>query len=104
MSIMVWDLRGAILKKEERESSRLADFELKHRVRTMRLLARSFSLDERSLVALVAKGDDEAALAAIASTHGTEGTTLREAFAQCGEEPRSQLIRELGNPAPCRPR
>lgn len=100
--LMVWDLRGALLKKEERESARLADFEFRHRVRTMRLLARNFGLDEEPLVKLVAKGDDEAALAVLASAHRIEEITLREAFARCAEEGRTQLICELGNPAPYR--
>jgi prolyl-tRNA editing enzyme YbaK/EbsC (Cys-tRNA(Pro) deacylase) len=99
---MVWDLRGALLKKEERESARLADFEFKHRVRTMRLLARKFSLDEKSIVTLVAKGDDEAALAHIASAHQIDETTLKKTFVRYVEEARKQLIRELGSPAPHR--
>jgi prolyl-tRNA editing enzyme YbaK/EbsC (Cys-tRNA(Pro) deacylase) len=99
---MVWDLRGALLKKEERESSRLAEFEFKHRVRTLRLLARKFSLDETSLVSLVAQGTDEAALAAIASAHHLDELILKDAFARCAEVARNELIRELGNPAPYR--
>jgi hypothetical protein len=68
----------------------------------MRLLARRFSLDEGSIVAWVAKGNDEAALSAIASAHQLDELMLQEAYALCAEEARRQLIRELGNPAPYR--
>ena len=41
---MVFDLRGALLKKEEAESARLMDFEFRLRARTMRLLAARIGL------------------------------------------------------------
>lgn len=99
---MAWDLRGALLKKEERESSRLADFEFKRRVRTLRLLARKFSLDEKSIVALIAKGNDEEALDAITSAHRIDRSTLKMTFTHCAEKARKQLIGELGSPEPYR--
>jgi hypothetical protein len=94
---MAWDLRGALLKKGERESARLADFDFRLRVRTLRLLAQEFGLDEDETVALVARGDDDAALAALGS-----GADLRERFAHCRDRARRELIAERGNPAPHR--
>ncbi|WP_344696646.1 hypothetical protein [Sphingomonas rosea] len=94
---MAWDLRGAFLKKGERESARLADFEFRLRVRTLRLFARELGLDEDETVALVARGDDDAALAALGS-----GVDLRERFAHCRDRARRELIAERGNPAPHR--
>ena len=35
---MAWDLRAAMLKKQEVESARLAEFDYRWRARTMRLL------------------------------------------------------------------
>lgn len=99
---MIWDLRGALLKKEERESSRLADFEFRHRVRAMRLLARTIEIDEAQAVKLVARGDNEAALAELGRAHEIDERVLREAFTRCQDEARAQLIREVGNPAPYR--
>lgn len=89
---MVWDLRGALLKKAEVESARLADFEFRLRVRTMRLLAARLERDPDPLVAQTAAEPDDAILAT--------DPALAAHFAECREEAHRQLIAELGDPTP----
>ena len=102
MELMVWDLRGALLKKEERESARLADFEFRHRVRTLRLLARALGADEDQTVASIMRHGDEAVLEELRAAHPAKAEALAELHDQCRDEARQQLIRERGNPAPYR--
>lgn len=99
---MVWDLRGALLKKEEKESARLADFEFRHRARTFRLLARLIGEPEDAAVALITRGPDEEVLAELATRHPRHREALSDLYDQCRTEARQQLIRERGNPAPYR--
>jgi hypothetical protein len=61
---MVWDLRGALLKKGEVESARLDDFEFRLRARTMRLLAEKLGHDPATLTGRIAIESDQAILAA----------------------------------------
>ena len=53
---MAWDLRGALLKKEERETARLMDFEFRLRARTMRILAARLNIPAETLVPRIAEG------------------------------------------------
>ena len=93
---MVFDLRGALLKKEEVESARLMDFEFRLRARTMRLLAARIGMLPADLVARIAHGDDEAILAELAASHPDIGTH----FAEAREGARRQLVAERGDPTP----
>lgn len=90
---MVFDLRGALLKKEEIESARLMDFEFRLRARTMRLLGERLGLE---LVGEVAKGDDDAIVAGLRERF----PGVAEEFAECRAEARKQLVAERGDPAP----
>lgn len=90
---MVFDLRGALLKKEEMESARLMDFEFRLRARTMRLLGGKLGLE---LVGEVAKGDDDAIIAGLRERF----PGVASDFALCREEARKQLIAEHGDPTP----
>ncbi|MET0307729.1 MAG: hypothetical protein ABW023_03385 [Sphingomonas sp.] len=90
---MVFDLRGALLKKAEIESARLADFEFRLRARTMRLLAPELGLAPEALVGRIAVEPDEAIVASL----DAEGRAKYEA---CHAEARRQLIVELGDPTP----
>lgn len=89
---MVFDLRGALLKKEEFESARLADFEFRLRARTMRLLADKIGRPQEELVAQIALKSDEAILA--------DNPQLAEHYPAAQAEARRQLIGELGDPTP----
>lgn len=102
MPAMVWDLRGALLKKEEVESSRLADFEFRLRARTMRLLARRVdpALDPAALVGEIATGDDDAILSRLADRY--PDAAVRTLHADIRAEARRQLIAEIGDPSPHR--
>lgn len=95
---MVWDLRGALLKKEEFESARLQNFEFRQRARAMRLLAERIGEDPQALAVETAEHDDEVILARLAGIHGD----LTEMFHECQALARTQLIVEIGDPTPHR--
>lgn len=59
---MVWDLRAALLKKEEFETARLIDFEFRLRVRIFRLLAAPVNVPEDSLVQQIVTRADQSIL------------------------------------------
>jgi hypothetical protein len=99
---VVWDLRGALLKKQEAETARLVDFEFRQRVRTMRLLAPLLRVDEAELVRLVAQGTDEHILAELTGRCPVPPAQLAEHYRLCRAQARKQLVRELGDPAPHR--
>lgn len=99
---MVFDLRGALLKKEEVESARLADFEFRLRVRTMRLLAPMIGEDVDTLVNAVALYDDDRILADLQGAAGLSAARLGQDYAHCRVEARTQLIAERGDPSPHR--
>lgn len=90
---MVFDLRGALLKKEEVESARLIDFEFRLRARTMRLLGERLGIE---LVGEVAKADDDAIVASLRNRFPDVAT----AYAEARKAARAQLIGELGDPTP----
>ncbi len=90
---MVFDLRGALLKKAEVESARLDDFEFRLRARTMRLLAPLLGVETDQLVARIAVEPDEAILASLPET-------ARAWYDEARTEARRQLIAERGDPTP----
>ncbi|NYT40203.1 hypothetical protein HZY97_05510 [Sphingomonas sp. R-74633] len=90
---MVFDLRGALLKKAEVESARLDDFEFRLRARTMRLLAPLLGVEAEDLVARIAVEPDEAILASLPET-------ARAWYEEARTEVRRQLIEERGDPTP----
>lgn len=93
---MVFDLRRALLKKEEVESARLMDFEFRLRARTMRLLAPRLGMAESELLAEVALHDDGGILAGLRP--GNPGIDAQ--FREAREEARRQLVAERGDPTP----
>jgi hypothetical protein len=90
---MVFDLRGALLKKAEVESARLDDFEFRLRARTMRLLAPLLGIPVEELVARIAVEPDEAIVASLPET-------ARGWYEEARTEARRQLIEERGDPTP----
>lgn len=99
---MVWDLRGALLKKQENETARLADFAFRHRVRTMRLLAAALGRDADAFARAVVHRTDVAILADLASDDAADPAALDRLYLECQAEARRQLIDERGDPAPHR--
>lgn len=99
---MAWDLRGSLLKKEERESARLADFEFRLRARTFRLLAAGLDAAPAEIVSLIASGDDAAVLAELGARFPAHAAKLDHLYDRCRAEARSQLIAEHGDPSPHR--
>ena len=99
---MTFDLRGAMLKKEEFESARLAEFDYRWRARTMRLLAARLdpALSADDMAAEPARHDDEAILAGLAVRYPEAG--VQKLYDQCRAQARSALIAELGDPTPHR--
>ena len=99
---MVFDLRRALLRKEEIESARLMDFAFRLRARTMRLLATELGLDPDELVTRIAVQDDDAILAGLEAEVDLPLETLRGAFERCQANSRAQLVAECGDPTPHR--
>ena len=99
---MVFDLRGAMLKKQEVESARLAEFDYRWRARTMRLLAAALdpALSGDEMAAATARHDDAAILADLAARYPEAG--VRKLYGQCRAQARLALIEELGDPTPHR--
>ncbi len=93
---MVFDLRGALLKKEEIESARLMDFEFRLRARTIRVLATMIGQDPDAMVGRIAVQEDEAILADLEAAN----PDIRAAFAAARDEARRQLVAERGDPTP----
>lgn len=92
------------MKKDERESARLADFEFKLRARTFRLLASSLVPEDGPgpIIAMVAQMPDEAALDDLARRFPDRAADLSALYARCRAEARMQLLAELGDPSPHR--
>lgn len=99
---MVFDLRGAMLKKEEFESARLAEFDYRWRARTMRLLAARLDpdLSADEMAAETARQDDAAILAELAARYPEAG--VPSLYDECRAEARRALIAERGDPTPHR--
>lgn len=99
---MAWDLRSALLKKQEVETARLVDFEFRQRARTMRLLAEALGLEPATLVRAVAEKGDQPILEDLAEATGLSPSVIAEHYAASRARARAGLIRELGDPAPHR--
>jgi hypothetical protein len=92
-----------LLKKQEVESARLADFEFRLRARTMKLLATRLGVEPAVLIALVARHGDDVLLDHVAPLcPGVEIPALHALFDGCRAEARAQLVEELGDPSPYR--
>ncbi|TCM17024.1 hypothetical protein EDF56_106136 [Novosphingobium sp. PhB165] len=97
---MVWDLRRALLRKEEFESGRLTDFEFRETVRTLKLMARAFAADEAAILEALIEHGFETALLGFPEMLGEE---TRDALChRLRKEARQALIRERGDPTPYR--
>ena len=99
---MVFDLRGALLKKKERESARLADFTFRLRARTFRALAGEVGLDPVEVAGWTAEGDDALVLERLARATGQDAEPLYRAYVRCEAEARASLAAEFGDPSPYR--
>lgn len=95
---MVWDLRRALLAKEEIETARLVDFEFREVVRALKLIAERRCVEVGpALDALVEQGLATALvhIDAALSEDGAEYLAARN-------EARRQLVAERGDPTPHR--
>ncbi|MBA4752375.1 MAG: hypothetical protein H2055_09145 [Sphingopyxis sp.] len=99
---MVFDLRRALLAKEEKDSARLMDFEFRQRARTFRLLAAALEIDPQTLVREIALYDDPAILDALANDLPMSREDLGHHYTKCRAEAYAQLVGEIGDPTPHR--
>lgn len=99
---MAFDLRAALLRKQETETARLVDFDFRLRARTMRLLAAELREPPAALVALIALHPDDEILARLAECHLDRASALHGLYARARAEARAQLIAEHGDPSPHR--
>lgn len=99
---MVWDLRRALLAKEEFETARLMDFDFRKKVRAMRLLAAELEIDAEVLVAAAAQLPEEDALATAAVASDRERGEILAIYAQCLTEAHQLLVAQRGDPTPHR--
>src|SRR6476469_5914515 len=99
---MVFDLRGALLKKQEFETARLAEFDYRWRARTMRLLAAQLdpALSPDEMAAETARRDDGAILAERAARY--PDANVAGLYDRARAEARRALTQELGDPTPHR--
>jgi hypothetical protein len=97
---MVFDLRRALLAKEERESARLMDFEFRLRARTLRLLAARIGRNPDDVIGLVTEGDDDVIVGKLRSELPNQD--IDACFAEARAEARRLLMMEVGDPAPHR--
>lgn len=99
---MAFDLRKALLRKEENESARLMDFEFRQRARTFRLMAQALGLETNALVEAIARHGDAAILDGLANDLPTSREELVQLYASCRADAYRQLVGELGDPSPHR--
>lgn len=99
---MVWDLRGALLKKQEVECARLIEFEFRLRARSMRRLAEGLGLDPSDLARKTALLSDEAILKTLAEQHKLAPDDLAARWASTVRDVRAELITQFGDPTPHR--
>lgn len=97
---MVWDLRRALLRKEEFESGRLTDFEFRETVRTLKLMAQAFGADEAAVLEAMIDHGFDAALHGFPAMLGDE--TRDAVCLRLRKQARQTLIRERGDPTPYR--
>jgi hypothetical protein len=97
---MVWDLQGALLKKQEIETARLLDFEFRQRARAMKLLADALGVDVEELVRSIVLTDDETILRRLANQTGLDEADIERRFQESRHQARLQLIAQLGDPRP----
>jgi hypothetical protein len=107
---MTFDLRSALLRKEEFESARLDDFAFRLRARTMRMLGAALeefgskaSIDGDVLVGRIAELDDATILQGLLDDGlAIDAEALYRLYSECRERARRDLIGEIGDPAPHR--
>lgn len=95
---MVFDLRRALLAKEERESARLMEFEFRLRARTLQLLAVRIDRDAAALARLVTDGDDCTIIERLQDE--LPAMQIADAFETARRVAERELKSELGDPAP----
>jgi hypothetical protein len=99
---MVWDLRRALLAKEEFETSRLVDFEFRQRARAVRHLARYFGIDEEEAVQDIVAFPVEELTEKLADRYRLPRADVAREYTRCLAIARSELIVERGDPTPHR--
>ncbi|MET0251235.1 MAG: hypothetical protein ABW203_03565 [Novosphingobium sp.] len=99
---MVWDLRAALLRKEEFETARLIDFDFRLRARTFRLLADILDLPRDEWAQKTVLAADDALLDRLAHETGRPREELSRLHRESRERARRRLIETIGDPTPVR--
>ena len=99
---MVWDLRAALLAKEEFETARLTDFEFREMVRAVRLVGEDLCVAITPVLHELADHGLEAGLALMAQSADRAPETVQALYHAARSEARRQLIAERGDPTPHR--
>lgn len=99
---MVWDLRTALLRKEEFESARLTDCEFRAMIRAMRLTAAALDVAAGPLLGELAEHGEPAALAWLAGEADRDIAVVDDLYSKSRAEARRQFIAERGDPSPVR--
>jgi hypothetical protein len=97
-----WDLRSALLKKQEVESARLMDFEFRLRARAMRRLGAALGIDGGALAGQIALQHDAGILADLATRLSIDACNLHARWEEATRLARAELIAETGDPTPHR--
>ncbi|MBV1690193.1 hypothetical protein KRR38_21540 [Novosphingobium sp. G106] len=99
---MVWDLRAALLRKEEFESARLTDFEFREMVRAVRLVAAELAVEVQPVLHELTDHGLDAAFALLGEMAGQLASEVEALYHQAKPEARRQVIAERGDPTPYR--
>jgi hypothetical protein len=97
---MNFDLRSAIIKRSEWETARAADFDFRHRARTIGRVAAALGCDAEAWVPLVAELDDAALCSRLAEAAARTLADVTRLHARESAAVRSELVAELGDPTP----
>lgn len=80
------------------ESARLADFDVRLRARTMRLLAARLGVDADRLVGEVVRSGDAAIVARLEGDRGVTAGDCAAVYRDCVRVARAALVAERGDP------
>ncbi|MCW1987805.1 UNVERIFIED_ORG: hypothetical protein M2348_003555 [Sphingomonas sp. R1F5B] len=99
---MAFDLRNALLRKEEYESARLTAFEFAETVRALKAMAADRALHPRPLLDAMVEQGLASALTMIARQAGQSADAVEGAFLRARARARADLIALHGDPSPVR--
>lgn len=97
---MTFDLRAALLKKEEYETGKLLNFEFRLKARAMRHTARALGLDEAAFAQKTVTDSVPTILRDIAEAARQPYDDVEALWRESEHTARAELVGELGDPSP----